>query len=734
MSVLALVCKVPQQSTGGGMGMKCCAYLLAMSAPGGPVNARIKCCACLLVLMMCASTSVRAGGEKALRELLLACRNGDYEAVQVSLRENREPLARQAIKVDRLEQSYTALYVAASGGYAGIVWLLLEAGADVNRRSGPGRTPLMQVCRHSQEKSTPLPFDLVKMLAPPQPSALGSTCSRPAFFSCARDRLHCLRLLVDSGADLDVTDQRGCCALYYCAEQGNRDALTLLIECGAKVRGWRSYKNDPLCRAASGGHIACVRVLLAAHCPIITDSRYGYSALGEAAKGGHVNILQDLLQQGVSANCESSPSGGSPLLIASLEGQLPCVQALLDAGAGINRPNCEGDTALFCAAYGGHLKVVELLLACGASVQGWRSYRNDPLYAAAFNGHIDCVQALTKAGCPVITNKKHGCSALNGASQNGHAKILNYFLQCGISANAESTPLGGTPLLVAAEKGQVACIQILLNAGADIDHFDSGDHTALYHAARKGHLTALEMLLSCGAKIRGWVFYKSDPLCVAAFNGHIDCVRALTNAGALIVTGRKYGYSAPNHAAQNGYTEILAHFLQKGISADVESSPSGGTPLLAAADKGQLACMQLLLNAGANIDRPNANGCTALYYAAQKGHLAAVTYLLERKASVNCRTKLAQTPLSVACQNGHKAVVSALLSAGASQEGIVGSETPLCMAVREGDVEIVDYLLAAADLQARGNKHPLSCEVDPSGYWYCSQEDEQHQSWRKRAL
>ena len=105
--------------------------------------------------------------------------------------------------------------------------------------------------------------------------------------------------------------------------------------------------------------------------------------------------------------------------------------------------------------------------------------------------------------------------------------------------------------------------------------------------------------------------------------------------------------------------------------------------------------MQVLLNAGADIDRPDCYGKTALYCAAREGQLAAVNCLLLQGGAVDCRTKDRETPLSAACRNGHVAVVAALLKAGANPRMAVDGQTPLYLAARGGHVELVDQLLAA---------------------------------------
>ena len=447
-----------------------------------------------------------------------------------------------------------------------------------------------------------------------------------------------------------------------------------------------------------------MEALLAAGSPIVTGSKQRFSALNHAAQKGHVEILKELLrQEGVCVEADSCPTGGSALLIACSEGHMSCIEVLLEAGADINRPNSNGATSLFYAASHGHLAAVKLLLARGARTDGWRSCKSDPLCMTASQGHTACVQALVAAGCPIIVDRKYGFSALNEAAQYGHPEILHYLLQQGASPDAESTPNGGAPLLIAAMQGQLPCMQVLLNDGADINRPDADGKTALYWAAYDGSIAALELLLSRHANVQGWQSCENDPLYIAAFKGHIACVKALLNAGAPIVSNREYGFSALYGAIQNGHVEVFELLLQHGAAANAESAPFGTTPLFVAVATGQLACIEPLLTAGADVNHAR-DGRTPLYWAARKGDGEVLKLLLAHGANVQGWSCDENDPLCTAVRYGRLACVQALLAAGA----LIGSGrqygfNALSRAALRGDVKILECLLqhgAAANTES----------------------------------
>jgi hypothetical protein len=102
--------------------------------------------------------------------------------------------------------------------------------------------------------------------------------------------------------------------------------------------------------------------------------------------------------------------------------------------------------------------------------------------------------------------------------------------------------------------------------------------------------------------------------------------------------------------------EYLGHFLAElpwGFEAAAELGPhtrstSGDTPLHIAAIRGEVRAIELLLNAGAEIDASGENGFTPLHYAVEQVKLEAVRVLLARGASVEARNDFNETPRDIA--------------------------------------------------------------------------------------
>lgn len=94
----------------------------------------------------------------------------------------------------------------------------------------------------------------------------------------------------------------------------------------------------------------------------------------------------------------------------------------------------------------------------------------------------------------------------------------------------------------------------------------------------------------------------------------------------------------------------------------------GWTPLEAASNLGNLSCVELLLNAGANTDHQDRYGRTSLQLASKMNESSVVSALLSAGADVDLADFDGWTPLISAAYNGCPEVAKTLLDAGASRE------------------------------------------------------------------
>lgn len=105
--------------------------------------------------------------------------------------------------------------------------------------------------------------------------------------------------------------------------------------------------------------------------------------------------------------------------------------------------------------------------------------------------------------------------------------------------------------------------------------------------------------------------------------------------------------------------ELIARFPVAQVDA---RNKVDETALMLAALKGQLALCKMLVERGADINKP---GWTPLHYASTSGHLAVMQWLLQQHAYIDAESPNGSTPLMMAAMYGTQDAVELLLDAGA---------------------------------------------------------------------
>lgn len=287
--------------------------------------------------------------------------------------------------------------------------------------------------------------------------------------------------------------------------------------------------------------------------------------------------------------CSSASAAGSApyrdLLDAAQAGDLPAVQALLQAGASPDERRHSGDTALMRAADGGHLEIVRALLAAKANVNAAASNWTALLFAAN-RGHVEVVRALLAAGAapdPVASELGGGRTPLMLALSNGRLDLAWVLLEGGANVNA-TTNYGATPLRFAvwgSTPQHVRMIQTLVAAGADVD---------------AGHAPSFRQT-------------------------QLPCVELIVTA-ACVTLGRSSEGTALGDIAgsrRTGNDNVMRALVAAGAKVDARQ-PGWKTPLMIAAAAGNASGVRLLLDAGADATLKDSNEQTALSLALANGH------------------------------------------------------------------------------------------------------------------
>ena len=289
----------------------------------------------------------------------------------------------------------------------------------------------------------------------------------------------------------------------------------------------------------------------------------------------------------------------------------------------------------------------------------------------------------------------HDSSAAGLATASGQPASL--VRMCPFDEDATPNAVKGSALLSAAAAGDGDGVASALAAGADANGTAENDVTALMLAARAGSVSAVTALLANGADAERVSRKSCTALALAAEVGAADCAALLVTevGGTKVDASDETGMTPLIDAAQRGQLDVVEILLAKGAAIDVRRKTDSCTALYLAAQNGHEDVVAVLLAKEAQVDLADYLGKTPLLQAVWKGHEAVVALLLANGAHVDLAADDGTTPLSKAAWKGTEAVVAALLSKGAQVDlADDKGRTPLFMAAMEGHEVVVATLLA----------------------------------------
>lgn len=139
--------------------------------------------------------------------------------------------------------------------------------------------------------------------------------------------------------------------------------------------------------------------------------------------------------------------------------------------------------------------------------------------------------------------------------------------------------------------------------------------------------------------------YSGFDIVKATQYGAIARVRELVEAGWDVNQPDSETVTLLHWAAINNRKDIVRYFLDKGAAVDAIGGELNATPLHWATRQGHLNSVVLLMNAGADPNIRDAEGCSCIHLAAQFGHTALVAYFIARGVNPDLQDRSGMTAL-----------------------------------------------------------------------------------------
>ena len=588
----------------------------------------------------------------------------------------------------------TPLHIAVYNGDETIIQKLLIRGAEPSLKDAPGNTSLHLAVQ--MKEARPELFNIGTTVCSTKRStlpasyhtcsiqtvqaiidhvadvnAINNRCQTPLWFACCDGQDGLVKILLDTGADPNITDTYGDTCLHAAIHgQCSTGTIQEILDHGAHVNINIVNKDGatPLLLACSTAQSEVVKLLLKAKADPNIAYADGDASLHTAiAANCNERTIQKIINYNADVNAVNK-RGRTALLLGCFYRHVDSVRVLLGAGADPTIADNEGFSCLHAAIDGYCSKdILQALIDHGAHTDARRKDGTNALLRACRIGQSESVRFLLEAGADVSITKPDGNTCLHVAVQGYCCKwTLKQIIEQGMNVNILNKR-GKTALILACESAQADSVKLLLEKGADPNLYGAIGYTVL-HAAVHGHCTneTLQEIINRKAHLDARNIHGQTALCLACSYRQQDSVRILLAAGANTNIANKFGNTSLHSAVfWNCSKKIIRAIINHGANVNA-TNKINVTALTISCTKQNIDAMNVLLNAGAETDIADADGDTCLHSAVRVCSKEVLETIIRHNVDVNATNKNNRTALMIACKKGKIDVINVLLNAGAN--------------------------------------------------------------------
>ena len=415
--------------------------------------------------------------------------------------------------------------------------------------------------------------------------------------------------------------------------------------------------------------------------PAFDDLKPKGDSIWSAAAEGNLNSVKKYLAKGLDINAKGGSLKSSALLSATLYDQVKMTEFLIQNGADVNAKGDDGGTALHAAAFLGQYEIAKLLIQNGADVDARNNegetvingtmadWETTKFIAGMLQLKLDRESVETGRSQIVELLRKNGATAeFSDPPDNnfwtmvgvGNLQAVKQHLAKGLDINAKNKD-GATALQIATLFGQYEIAELLVQKGADVNTKANDGTTALHSAAFLGHYKEAKLLLEnrIDANIRN----NDGATAIDILNLDWRTTQFVAQMLSLQVDKEK---------VKDGRNRIKKLLGQQVAPLDNQSNQSDfvGQSLHEAVLVGNLEGVKrhIVMKSDLNQKDPNlqGQGASALHIASIFGQLEIVELLIQAGVDLNQADREGSTPVHAAAFFCHEKILLSLLNAGAA--------------------------------------------------------------------
>lgn len=565
------------------------------------------------------------------------------------------PLAKFVMeKIDDYEYHYingdTSLHLAARMGFFEMCNTLVKGGCNVNAKGYKGETPLF----------------------------ISALLGIDAMFS----------LFLREGADFREQNDQGETPINALVFSGVKDSIYALISYGFDIN---SNPIPPLFTAVVDGNLQMIDFLLQRNAnPNATYYNTGESPLHRAVFKTDFRFTTKLIDAGADVNLEDF-EGVTPVANAFKRGDPRLTSRLVKKKTNLKKVFKDGKTLMHFAAMSNLPNGVEFLFTKGMNPNVMDKYKRSPMFYALAKGNYEIAEIFLKNGADINISNENGETFLHYFAAINDVKTMEFLIDHKISMD-EMDMNHMTPFEIAAQKGHVEAIDLLINKGAlfmtqrsfttpahicaktdnaelikkflglglEIDFKDEYGETMLHCAAKSGSLSVIAFLVNKNADVNALDDNGNTPLALSFFNNYEYAAKLLLDSKADPNTKNSKGYPLMFWCLKADRKDFFKMLMTRGADINILDENSNNL-LIEAIIQSKNDWIPILIQNKINKDYVDAKGKTALIYACEKSNEDALKQLIGIDVDVNYKCPDGRTALSILADNDKTAMMKLLI-------------------------------------------------------------------------
>ncbi|MFA7577819.1 MAG: ankyrin repeat domain-containing protein [Candidatus Muiribacteriota bacterium] len=297
-----------------------------------------------------------------------------------------------------------------------------------------------------------------------------------------------------------------------------------------------------------------------------------------------------------------------------------------------------------------------------------------------------------------------GESPIWKAVEKGNYRMV-YFLLNNDDVNIESQDMFQhyTPLMKAAQTGNINAARLLINKGADITFVNRDGKTAFEIAVRNKKDSVVKLIVENSEFPEKYSDEDFDPLLFYIRNKNYEMVKFLVENEFSVNSGNRFR-TPLIESIYSADLKIVDFLLESGAYTEMRT-PDYDYPLSIAVAKNDREVVKLLVKYGADVNKISPHDLSPLARYINRNDCEMVEFLLQNGADPNLVSgKDNVLPIIFAIDNQYCEVVGKLIEYGADPGIIIekSGQTPLIYAIRINNYELVErFINSGAELNQR---------------------------------